>query len=257
MRRMNEPKKSSACSARTGSHDGVPRWTLQAHKRLRHLWVLGGDPNTARPDVLAEKNDDDPNSVIGGGELNLAAGMMLYDELNPQAIVFAYGDNSPALAAKGFPSESSVVSQIFVEKIKERWDETPNVIVFDSDDWKTEGKASGTFNEIRNILRLATRENVDEVVIVTILLHMTRAAGMLEQHLRDPGFTALRKKVRFEVTETVLLRTDPDNYAERIWEIFGSQSYLRNLQREANGLVALRKGTTQTNKPGVVLTGTK
>ncbi len=216
-------------------------------------WVLGGDPSTARPDVLAEKNDDDENSVIGGGELNLAAGLALYAELDPVAIVFAYGDNSPALAAKGFPSESSVVSQIFLETANKKFGETPNVLVFDAGFWDTKGKASGTFNEIRNILRLANHLEANEVVIVTILVHMTRAIAMLEKHLRDPEFTTLRSKVRFEVTESVLLRVNPADYAERAWEIFGSKSYHRNLQRETNGLAALMKGTTQTNQPGVVL----
>jgi len=215
------------------------------------IWDLSAAPELARPEILAEKNDADPNSVIGGGELNIAAAEVLYAELNPAYTVFAYGDNSPALQKKGFPTESAVMSALFREAMEAK-DQFPCVIEWDGNFWKTDGKASGTFNELRNIFRLAEYYSVDQVVILTIQDHMTRAGGMLAKHFMTPELEYWKGHTRFETSETVLLRSDPDKFSDRIWDMFASQSHIRELQRQVNGLTALWKGVTQTNQAGVV-----
>ena len=216
-------------------------------------WDLQAPPETARPEVLAEKNDEDPNSVIGGGELNIAAAQILYEELKPACIVFAYGDNGPALQRKGFAGESEVMTNLFIEAMG-TWRFNKNrARVWDGNFWKTEGKASGTFNELRNIFRLAELMEYTEVVIVTIMDHMTRVGGMLAKHFMTDELAYWKSRTRLEVTESILLRADPKLFSDRIWEIFGSQSHIRELQRQVNGLTALRKGVTQTNQHGVTL----
>jgi len=223
-------------------------------------WVLTKDFEiwklTERSSVLTDPDDSNENCVIGGGELNLAAGVVLYKELNPELTVFAYGDNAPHVGeGSDRPSESNVMNDLFTEIVERETGTVPRAQVFVQTPGKVRGKASGTFKEIKNILRLAQQDEFDEVVLVTVLVHVNRALGMAAKHLEDPEFAGLRGKIRFEVTEGVLLRADPQSYAERVWAIFNSRAFIRNLQRETNGLTALRKGVTQTTQPDIVTTG--
>jgi hypothetical protein len=215
-------------------------------------WDITPGAPISRPTVFLENIEDtDPNAVIGGGELNRDTAAVLHEELAPELTVFAYGKNSPAFAAAGFPSESSILSGLFLEMMRGRNAE-PRVEIFDPDFWDRQGKitGSGTFQEIKNIFYLANLKQFDEVVIVTILLHLARVVAMVTKHLADPEFAGLREKVRFEVSELVLLRKNPQAYAERAWKIYGSQSYVRNLKREVNALENMYKGVTQTIQPG-------
>lgn len=211
--------------------------------------VPGG---AGRTSVFLPHDDDDPNEVIGGGELNFAATKALYLERYykttevPDCTVFAFGNRSPYLAEHRYPSESEIMTATFVQEIKSETGHFPGVEVFKEERWKVEG--SGTFQEVRNILEFALQENFDEVIMVSILLHMARIMPMMEKHLRDPRYTDLRDRIRPEVSEFVLMRAQPAHYTCDIWDIFGSQSYIRNLKREASALERLREGITQTTQ---------
>lgn len=164
------------------------------------IWKLG----VMRPDVLTEQNDDDPNSVIGGGELQLAAASVLYAELDPTLTVFAYGNRSPYLLEHGYPTESSVVSGLFRKIMLKETGKEPRVDIFNEEAWNVKGSSS--YQEVHNMLTLGKTMSVDEVIFLTVLVHMNRVLVMVAKHLRDnPDFAALRNKVRFEVTESVLL----------------------------------------------------
>src|ERR1700733_13205629 len=52
-----------------------------------------------------EENDDDSRSAIGGGELNLLAGVRLVDTFGPRKVVCAYGNPTTYLTEAGAPSE--------------------------------------------------------------------------------------------------------------------------------------------------------
>lgn len=207
------------------------------------VWILGAK----RPEVITTGSDDDPNTVIGGGELQLAAASILHRELNPLLTVFAYGNRSPYLKERGYPSESAVMTRLFQEMMRGRFGEEPLVNVFNEDEWNTEGSSS--FQEVHNLLTLGKAIGADEVVLLTIMVHMNRVLVMAAKHLNDdPVLRDMRSKLRFEVTESVLMRADPENYAERALAIFGSQAFLRNLERELNGSRAMYRGVTQTHQ---------
>jgi hypothetical protein len=225
-------------------------------------WALTKDfdiwditPGVLRPEVLPPKNDDDPNSVIGGGELNLAAAVALYEYFNPYLTVFAYGNRSPYLLQRNYPSESEIMTHLFQGIIRERLGVNPRVDIFDEAARQVEG--SGTFREVRNILELALTKNFDEVVLVTVLVHMTRVLGMVAKHLQTPGLGNLRGKIQPEVSECVLMRFEPAQYANRVWELVSSKSYITNLRREAAALEAMRSGVTQTTQLKSTPTSTK
>lgn len=210
-------------------------------------WKLG----TKRPDVITVPPDTDENCVIGGGQLNLAAAEQLYMELGPEEVVFAYGNRSEYLALHGYESESESMSAEF-RKIMTARGITPRIDVFDEKEWDTTGSSS--YQEVHNILVRALALGMDEVIFLTVMVHMNRVMVMVVKHLNeDPEFVSLRGKVRFEVAESVLLRTDAKHYAERVLAIFGSQAYLRNLERELNGSRAMYKGVTQITQPGTIV----
>ena len=205
-------------------------------------WKLG----VSRPNVITVPPDTDENCVIGGGKLQIDAAKALYRELQPVMTVFAYGNRSPYLKAHDYPSESEVMTGDFVNEVTEEMGIPPCVDTFDEDEWNAAGSSS--YQEVHNLLSLALRLGVDEVVFLTIQVHMNRVLVMLTKHLKDPAFASLRTKVRFEITESVLLRTDAEKYAERVLAIFGSQAFLRNLERELNGSRAMYAGVTQTKQ---------
>jgi hypothetical protein len=214
-------------------------WTIT---RDLDVWVLG----VKRPIVLSEQNDENPNSVIGGGQLQIAAAICISIETDPDLVVFAYGNRSPYLG-KDYPSESHVMSDAFKKEMHQLGRTSPPVEVFNEERWGTD-KSSGTYQEVHNMLTLANRMGVDEVVFLTVQVHMNRVLGMIAKHLKDPEFESLRNKWRFEITESVLLRCNAAKYAGRINMMFGSQSFVRNLGREHKGLEAMYNGVTQTKQ---------
>lgn len=245
------PKQTLLAVLGRGMGRKAPEEPLKPTMDYDHWDITPG--GKGRSLVFMGKNEEDPDCVLGGGELNLAAGLVLYEELNPEYVVFAYGKNSPSFEEAGYPTESHVVSTIFRKMVKKRTGGIAPVIVFNADFWQAHGKetGSGTFNELRNIFLLANLFELDEVIIVSIHVHMTRALGMLARQLQDPEFSGLRKKVRYETSEAVLLRADTEKYAERLLDLFGSQAWVRNSGREFAGLQAMYRGFTQTTQ-GVI-----
>ena len=202
------------------------------------IWDIAS--GKSRPDIIQSKNDDDPNSIIGGGKLNLTAGAILYRDNNPALTVFAYGKTPPRPGHPEYPSECKVMTQQFLEMMGQ--EQPVRVKIFDPNN---NVSGSGTFQELKNILVLASEMEADKIIIVSVLTHMGRIAGMLANHLLDPTFRSLRTRIYPEVSEFVIMRAMPTMH-EEAWEIFGSKSMYRNLLRDAKGLEALFSGITQS-----------
>jgi len=214
------------------------------------IWIPGGDfeiwplgPNGGRSIVRQDSVDDnDPNAVIGMGELTLEAAVAIYPHVNPDSVAIAYGDSSPSLKLDGHPSENEVMSEYFEERHPKA-----RLEIFDPVEWKSGGSASGTYHEVANLLRLMQRDAIDEVFIVHRKVHL-RAMELTTLRLQEPEFQDLAKRIRIQSgsVESILTKSDPDKFWKRIWNIEDSKAYTRSLLREGNWLYNfIKKGSTQ------------
>ncbi len=197
------------------------------------------DENFAHLPVRVPEDDNHPNSIIGGGKLNILAGAELFKQLHPAMAVFAYGFRSKYLAERKFPSESQVMTEAF-EKLFGEDDSWPVTAPFHEHSWP-EVKASGTLQELHNIFTAAKEWETPNIAVVTVAVHVPRTALMIKHHKADNTFASLR--IELVASEYVLLRADPEKYGGRVNHIFGSQSYIRNFEREINGINALLSGS--------------
>lgn len=192
-------------------------------------WPLG--KNGGRSIVReASVDDEDPNAVIGLGELTLEAALIHYPRVRPDAVAIAYGDSSPSLQLAGHPSESEVMSSLFQQRL-------PGVKleVWDPIAWNSNGKLSGTYNEAANLLRLMKRDGFDEMCLLHREAHL-RAATLTMMRLQEPEFADLAAKIRtiqMATVEEVVLR-DVKKYGSRIKNIRESKAYRRFLLREGS-----------------------
>ena len=197
------------------------------------------DEKGAHLPVRAPENDDDPRSIIGGGELNALAGIVLSETLRPDLVVCAYGARSKYLNSIGAPSESRVMSDWLTAEITKTGGTVPEVNVFNEEEWQSD--ETGTNRELHNIFTFAARRGVTNIAILTVAVHVPRAALMAHHHLmNNPAFKGLI--FQCYASELVLLGSDPKHYETRVRRIFGSKSYERNLSRELRGMNDLLAG---------------
>lgn len=199
------------------------------------------DEKGAHLPFRAPENDDDPRSIIGGGQLNVLAGTILIDRLRPTLVVCAYGARSKYLNSIGAPSESEIMTSLLSNEVGKQKEIMPATDVFDEAAWHAE--ESGTNREIHNILTLANQRNIKNVALVTVAVHLPRTALMAKQHLeREPAFKNIL--LNCYASELVLLNDPEANamYEARVRRIFASKSYVRNLERELRGMNDLLEG---------------
>lgn len=208
------------------------------------------DEQFAHLPVRVPENDDHPNSIIGGGELNLLAGLelekrfMAEGKFNPQLALHAYGFRSKYLKSIDAPSESKVMS----EKYCDIGGHPGIVQVFNENVWQNVADMpSNTNQEIDNVFIEAFHRDIRHVAIVTVAVHCWRANLMAQRHLSNPEKIYGGKiKLQFYASENVLLEANPAKYDERCRALLGSKSFQRNLILEQRGVNALLSGTYQS-----------
>lgn len=189
--------------------------------------------------VRVPENDDDPNSIVGGGELNMIAGATLCHALNPTLLVCGYGARSKYLNQIGAPSESKVMRDKLVAELERRNVAVPMTEVYDEE--KMGAEESSTNRELYNIFTLAAERNIEHVAIVTVAVHLPRTALMAERHLlQEPKFKNI--VLQCYASELVLEKYAPGQYSDRVKRMFSSKSYIRNLEREIRGINDLFAG---------------
>lgn len=200
-------------------------------------WVLTEDIEVLKDNgghAIIRKPLDDSNSdcVIGGGELNLLAGVELYQQYLPRLVVCAYAHRATYLREIDAPTESVVMSKKFAEICEQRGLPEPNLVTWPSK--KDVNGVSNTNTEIRNILEFALREGCYSVGIVSVMVQLPRAMVFADAQLKtlDPS---RKLKVKFFASELVLTEAWPHVYAPRALKIFSSQAFRRNAGREENG----------------------
>ncbi|HEY5220726.1 MAG TPA: hypothetical protein VIJ29_01065 [Candidatus Paceibacterota bacterium] len=196
---------------------------------LTKLFEVCDEKGAHLPTALPE-DDDNPNSCIGGSELNILAGVELYKYFHPAMTVFAYGMRSNYLRNINAPSECVVGTKKFLEIAREEG-ETPEVEIFREGEWNQ--PTSGTDAEIHNIfsLVLAPDLQIANVAIVTVAVHVPRTALMVQGHMQNPEFAG-RIFPQIYVAEQILETADPEQYAGLWARSIGSQSFTRTFQRE-------------------------
>jgi hypothetical protein len=204
------------------------------------------DERSAHLPVRVPADDSNPRCMVGGGRMNLDAGMILVEKHRTLAVVGAYGGRSEYLESIGAPSESEVMARILAEELPD----SPTWI----DSWARDrqgpggAKASNTRQEILNIFELALEHNFKRIAIVTTEVHVPRTATYVAQHMSAHQKYRVLSPVVF-ASETVLLEADPARWTSRVEALRNSQAFARNWAREAEGISKILRDVYGDNKP--------
>lgn len=190
--------------------------------------------------VRVPANDANPYCLIGGGELNLRAGIILCREHfeSLRTVVCAYGARSSYLVALNGPSESEVMSARLEQLLTPG--EEPEVIVWPHDRVASDERGrSGTGREIQNVFELAVERGFTSVGVVTVFVHYARALLMAQRHLMNPEFAHLT--LQCYVSEELLLAYD-SGFSRMFRDMHGSRAFMRSLFYEQRGINCLLAG---------------
>ncbi|MBI2476195.1 MAG: YdcF family protein [Candidatus Taylorbacteria bacterium] len=210
-------------------------------------WVLTEDlevcdERSAHLPVRVPADDDNPFCMVGGGEMNLRAGIELIYKYGPTMVVCAYGGRSQYLESIGAPSESEVMSRELRYQIQydleiSSWRPSlPSIVV-----WKRTRQLpvpSNTRQELLNIFDLAIEYEMTRVAIVTVGVHVPRAATYVAKHLSVYEKYRGLSPVVLE-SEEVLLAANREKYGPRVEALRNSKSFARNWggkNREVDGI---------------------
>ena len=218
-------------------------------------WVLTEDlevcgQHSAHLPVRVPADDKNPYCMVGGGEMNLEAGIILCTAYNsqykPGVVVCAYGDRSDYLKSVDGPTESTVMAEKFTAHIR------PSLSL-GIWSWPQEQSLPGPSNtgrELLNIFEHARDEKFESVGLVTVGVHMPRTMTYIAKHLtRNPRYRSLHINV-FE-SEKVLLEAAPERYAGRVATLRNSKSFARTWKREADGISKIIRGVYGDAKPRI------
>lgn len=217
-------------------------------------WVLTDDlemcdEKGAHLPVRVPVDDENPNCLVGGGNMNLVAGYWLGVEYQPRVVVCAYGGRSAYLQSVNGPTESVIMDRMLVNMLMEAANSggfTPGVHLFSHGEFiawpreKTVPGPSNTNRELQNIFELAVERGLTKVGVVTVAVHYARTLLMAERHLVKPEFSHL--EFQCYASEDVLLRVDSEMYGPRIRAMHFSKAFMRTLFREVRGINFLLAG---------------
>ncbi|MDO8512475.1 MAG: hypothetical protein Q7S57_04335 [bacterium] len=210
------------------------------------------DEQSAHLPVRVPVDDDNPLCMVGGGEMNLLAGIELIYRYKPTVVVCAYGSRMSYLESIDASSESEVMSRELAIKILPRlnfWASgtayMPVVIA-----WERHRKlsASNTCQELLNVFDLALEHGFRRIGFVTVGVHIARTGTYVAKHLSVYEKYRVLSPVVFE-SEEVLLTTDREKYGPRVEVLRNSKSFARNWEREAAGISKIIRGVYSDVKP--------
>lgn len=184
------------------------------------------DEKFAHLPVRVPADDEHPNAIVGGGQLNLLTGAELVRTYHPQLVVCAYGGRSPYLESINGPSESEIMSAELSHMLG-----TAPIHV-----WPREKKVPGPANtgtEIRNVLDLAIDREIYRIMIVTVGVHVPRTGTFVAKLLSQNARYRDLAPVVLE-SEEILVGAN-EHYVGRVKTLRDSKSFARNWAREANG----------------------
>lgn len=203
-------------------------------------WVLTEDlemcdQRSAHLPVRVPVDDEHPYCMVGGAEMNLRAGIELIVQYKPKIVVCAYGGRSEYLIILDAPSESEVMSNHLVEVMNEMtmFGGVPDVII-SKRQWG-HPFPTNTRQELLNIFDMALERCLMTIAIVTVGVHVPRAATYVAKHFSVyPKYRHL--SVVILESEEVLLAANRDKYCLRVEALRNSKAFARNWEREAVGI---------------------
>lgn len=216
-------------------------------------WVLTEDielcdKDSAHLPVRISADDENPYCMVGGGEMNLAAGIKLISAQPPRKlglIVCAYGGRSQYLESIDAPSESEVMSRSLIDRL----DCEDCIAVWCRD--RQLPVPSNTRQELLNIFDLAVRLGLRSIALVTVGVHVPRTATYVAKHLSVyPQYRGLAPIVL--ESEEILLANDRGVFSPRVEGMRKSKSFARNWEREAIGISKIVRDVYGDAKPAVV-----
>lgn len=192
--------------------------------------------------VRIPADDANLHCLIGGGELNLLAGIVLccgQDSESLTTAVCAYGARSAYLRKVNGPSESEVMSTLLKEM--QRPGVKLDIPVWSSDHVVLDERGmSGTNREVQNVFELAVQRGLTSVGIVTVAVQYARAVLMAQRYLQNPRFAHIT--LQCYISEDILLRHDPKRFEQRIKALHGSNAFMRSMFYEQRGINCLLAG---------------
>ncbi|OGH93459.1 MAG: hypothetical protein A2534_05210 [Candidatus Magasanikbacteria bacterium RIFOXYD2_FULL_39_9] len=193
----------------------------------------------AHPQVRVPVDDNDPNCLVGGAQLNLEAGKVLIRQHSPQVVVCAYGDRSKYLKDIGGPSESQVMTGVLQKDLVDAdLARKPELVIWDPA--RSKGAHSNTRQEILNVFDLAIELGLERIGFVTVGVHVPRTATFIAKHISTFSKYQHLSPVMFE-SEEVLLGSS-DQWKSRVDTLRNSQAFSRNLTNEFRGTLAALTG---------------
>jgi hypothetical protein len=231
---------------------GIQRLSEVGPNSLTASWTLTQDlevcdKDSAHLPIRVPVDDDSPYCMVGGGDMNVEAGVALIRLYKPTLVVCAYGGRSKYLESIGAPSESEVMSDAM------HYDPRLDGVAFNLKRWTRERQLpvpSNTRQELLNIFDLALESSRKRIALVTVGVHVPRTATYITKHLSVyPKYRDL-SPVLFE-SEEVLLAADRRYYGPRVEALRNSKSFARNWEREAVGISKIVRDVYGDAKPTV------
>jgi hypothetical protein len=212
------------------------------------------DGRSAHLAVRVPADDENPFCMIGGGQMNLEAGICLIRKYDPAVIVCAYGGRSEYLESIDGPSESEVMG----EALEKAFSHDPLKITSSLVTWERHRQLpvpSNTRQELLNIFDLAIERGLGSIAVVTIGVHVARTATYVAKHMSVyPQYRSLRVVVL--ESEEVLLAENREKYTARVEAMRTSKSFARNwggTNREADGISKIIRDVYGDAKPKVIV----
>ena len=189
-------------------------------------------------------DQENPLCLVGGGELNILAGVELCRRFQPHVVVAAFGNRSKYLRdVPNSPSESEVMSDRFLREIRAGEIHEPEVVVWPRD--RMADAPSNSRQEIINILELALEKRLFQVGIVTVTVHVPRTALFVSK-VREENPHLRGVEVRLFGSETALVQANPIIWAPRVAAIYQSPAFPRTAAFEQRGIELVLKGEYRT-----------
>ncbi len=230
---------------------GIQRLDPNSDSTLISSWALTEDieicdSNLAHLTVRVPKDDSNQSSIVGGGELNLRAGLEFIKKHQPRYVVCAYAHRAEYLLSVNGPTESEVISNLVNQAFRDEKIPSPNVLIWNRD--RVLSGPSNTGVEVLNIFKLALEYGLQSVGIVTVGVHVPRTATYTAKH-RSVHDKYRVLSVNILESEEILLRSNELLWGSRVEILRASQSFARNWAREADGIQKIIRDVYRNAKP--------
>lgn len=167
-----------------------------------------------------------------GDRLRVIAGSYLYQE-NPEAELIVLGGKGQLKAVPGVPAVANVIKQELIKlKVPAR-----RIIV--------ETRSGTTFEQLFALSRIIQRGKYDKIMIVSNQYHLSRIRAMIRC---DTTLSRVLHRVTLLSAEKIVLRKQPQEWADRISKAYASVAMRRRVQLEKQGIRDFKLGVYAVTK---------